>query len=90
MEYLEEIAIDAAKKLAAGEKLAKRNKNKTLVDKVIDLALKQEWLREKFFESAKGKVIKMTGGLYPAPLKVNNLIVLIKINICVCINYKYK
>lgn len=67
---MEEIAIDAAKKLAAGHKLTKRNKNKTLIDKVIDLALQQEWLREKFFDSAKGKVLKMTGGLYPAPLKV--------------------
>lgn len=69
---MEEIAIDAAKKLAAGQKLAKRNKNKTLVDSVIDLALKQEWLREKFFNSAKEKVLKMTGGLYPAPLKVSD------------------
>lgn len=67
---MEEIAVDAAKKLAAGQKLTKRNKNKTLIDKVIDLALQQEWLREKFFDSAKGKVLKMTGGLYPAPLKV--------------------
>lgn len=73
LEYLEEVAVDAAKKLATGQKLAKRNKNKTLVDSAIDLALKQEWLREKFFDSAKGKVLKMTGGLYPAPLKVYNL-----------------
>lgn len=70
LEYLEEIAIDAAKKLAAGQKLAKRNKNKSLIDSAIDLALKQEWLREKFFDSTKDKVLKMTGGLYPAPLKV--------------------
>lgn len=67
---MEEIAVDAAKKLASGQKLTKRNKNKTLIDKAIDLALQQEWLREKFFDSAKGKVLKMTGGLYPAPLKV--------------------
>lgn len=71
LEYLEEVAVDAAKKLAGGQKLAKRNKNKSLVDSAIDLALKQEWLREKFFNSAKDKVIKMTGGLYPAPLKVS-------------------
>jgi hypothetical protein len=70
LEYLEEVAIDAAKKLVAGQKLTKRNKNKTLLDSAIDLALKQEWLREKFFDSAKGKVLKMTRGLYPAPLKV--------------------
>ncbi|KAL4105072.1 hypothetical protein QTP88_020347 [Uroleucon formosanum] len=74
LEYLEEIAVDAAKKLAAGQKLTKRNKNKTLIDKVIDLALQQEWLREKFFDSAKGKVLKMTGGLYPAPLKIIEVI----------------
>lgn len=71
---MEEIAVDAAKKLAAGQKLAKRVKNKSLVDSAIDLALKQEWLREKFFDSAKSKVLKLTGGLYPAPLKVSFLI----------------
>lgn len=70
---MEEIAVDAAKKLAAGQKLAKRIKNKSLIDSAIDLALKQEWLREKFFDSAKSKVLKLTGGLYPAPLKVSFL-----------------
>ncbi|XP_060844681.1 trifunctional enzyme subunit alpha, mitochondrial [Rhopalosiphum padi] len=74
LEYLEEIAVDAAKKLASGQKLTKRNKNKTIIDKAIDLALQQEWLREKFFDSAKGKVLKMTGGLYPAPLKIIEVI----------------
>jgi len=78
---LEEIAVDAAKKLAAGQKLTKRSKNKTIVDKVIDLALQQEWLREKFFDSAKGKVLKMTGGLYPAPLKVTYNFFFKKVNI---------
>lgn len=73
MEYLEEIAVDAAKKLVTGPKSIKRNKNKTIVDSAIDLAIKQEWLREKFFGSTKNKVLKMTGGLYPAPLKVCNL-----------------
>lgn len=68
---MEEVAVDAAKKLAEGQKLAKRNKNKTLVDSLVDLALNQEWLRGKFFDSAKEKVLKMSGGLYPAPLKVS-------------------
>lgn len=86
LEYLEEVAIDAAKKLAAGQKLAKRNKNKTLVDSAIDLALKQDWLREKFFDSAKNKVLKLTGGLYPAPLKVINLKVSYKPVLILC-NY---
>lgn len=76
LEYLEEVAVDAAKKLVAGQKLAKRNKNKTLIDSAIDLALKQDWLREKFFDSAKNKVLKMTRGLYPAPLKVINFKIL--------------
>lgn len=82
LEYLEEVAIEAAKKLVAGQKLPKRNKNKTLVDSAIDLALKQEWLREKFFDSAKGKVLKMTRGLYPAPLKVLILMSFIKLKLC--------
>lgn len=78
LEYLEEVAVDAAKKLSSGQKLAKRNKNKSLIDSGIDLALKQEWLRNKFFDSAKNKVLKMTRGLYPAPLKVSNFKVFYK------------
>lgn len=66
--------------MAAGQKLVKRNKNKSIVDGAIDLALKQEWLREKFFNSAKDKVLKLTGGLYPAPLKVSYLVVFISIH----------
>lgn len=70
LEYLEEVAVDVAKKLASGQKLAKRNKNKSLLDNVIDLALKQEWLQKKFFDYTKIKVLTLTKGLYPALLKV--------------------
>ncbi|XP_050426039.1 trifunctional enzyme subunit alpha, mitochondrial [Adelges cooleyi] len=74
LEYLEEVAIDAAKQIVSGSKKIKRNKNKTLVDSAIDLGIKNEWIREKFFESTKNKVEKMTRGLYPAPLKILDVI----------------
>ncbi|XP_050526892.1 trifunctional enzyme subunit alpha, mitochondrial [Daktulosphaira vitifoliae] len=74
LEYLEEVAVDAAKQIASGSKKIKRNKNKTLVDKVLDLGMKNEWIRDKFFDNAKSKVLKMTKGLYPAPIKILEVI----------------
>lgn len=43
---------------------------KGLVDKVTDFALGFDFVKDKVFGKAKDQVMKMTGGLYPAPLKV--------------------
>ena len=69
LEYLEEVAIQAAKELASGK--LKPNRNKPLMDRVLRLVLKSEYLREKIiFDGAKKAVMKATLGLYPAPLKI--------------------
>lgn len=70
LEYLEEVAIDAARQLAAGTLKVDRKK-KSLPDKLLNFALQYDWVKNQIFNKAKTQVMKMTGGLYPAPLKVN-------------------
>ena len=67
--YLEEIAIKSAKNLATGD-LKVNRKPKGLMNKVMDSALQYDKVKDYVFNQAKGKVIKMTNGLYPAPLKI--------------------
>ncbi|XP_076440395.1 trifunctional enzyme subunit alpha, mitochondrial-like [Babylonia areolata] len=69
MKYLEEVAVDAARGLADGT-LKKTPKKKGLQDKVMDLVLSNDMGKNFVFNKAKGQVMKMTGGLYPAPLKI--------------------
>lgn len=68
--YLEEVAIMIAKQIANGQLKVDRNK-KGLMDKVMNFALQYDWVKDKIFEKAKAQVMKMSGGLYPAPLRVN-------------------
>ncbi|XP_075213578.1 monolysocardiolipin acyltransferase Mtpalpha [Lycorma delicatula] len=73
LEYLEEVAIDAAKQLADGTLKVDRKK-KSIVDKVLNFALQYDWVKDQIFNKAKSQVMKMTGGLYPAPLKILDVI----------------
>nr|CAI5826675.1 unnamed protein product [Callosobruchus analis] len=66
--YLEEVAVMIAKQLAAGK--LKPNRPKSLQDKVLDYALQYNWVKDKIFGKAKEQVMKMSGGLYPAPLRI--------------------
>lgn len=71
-EYLERVSIQVAQELAAGKLKVERGP-KILMDKVLNFALQYNWVRDKIFDQARGKIMKMSGGLYPAPLKVINL-----------------
>jgi len=73
MEYLEEVAVATARKLATGELKVDRTK-KGLVDKIMAFVLQYDWVKDQIFNKAKGQVLKMTGGLYPAPLKILEVI----------------
>ncbi|KAL1124486.1 hypothetical protein AAG570_001112 [Ranatra chinensis] len=73
MEYLEEVAVLSAKQLASGQLKVDRSK-KSLMDKVMDFVLKYDWVKDQIFNKARGQVMKMTGGLYPAPLKILDVI----------------
>ncbi|XP_033301284.1 trifunctional enzyme subunit alpha, mitochondrial isoform X2 [Bombus bifarius] len=73
MRYLEETAIRAAKDLANGTLKIDRSP-KTLMDKVMNFALSYEFVKNQVFTRAKNEVMKKTGGLYPAPLKILDVI----------------
>ncbi|XP_076764127.1 monolysocardiolipin acyltransferase Mtpalpha [Xylocopa sonorina] len=69
MKYLEEVAIKAAQDIANGTLKIKRGP-KTLTDQVINYALSFEFVKNQIFNRARSEVMKKTGGLYPAPLKI--------------------
>lgn len=68
MEYLEEVAVQTARAIAEGT--LKVDRKKSLTDKAMNFALGFDWVKDQIFQKAKGQVMKLTGGLYPAPLKV--------------------
>ncbi|XP_072355092.1 hydroxyacyl-CoA dehydrogenase trifunctional multienzyme complex subunit alpha b isoform X3 [Scyliorhinus torazame] len=68
MEYLEEVAIDCARGIANKQISLKRKKN--LVNRVQSWAFKFPLVREQVYKTVGKKVMAQTKGLYPAPLKI--------------------
>ncbi|CAL8131627.1 unnamed protein product [Orchesella dallaii] len=68
MQYLEEVAIKTAKGLVDGS--VKASRKKSTLTNVMDFALKFDFVKNKIFEKAKAQVMKQTKGVYPAPLKI--------------------
>lgn len=66
--YLEEVAINVAKDLASGKLKAERIQS--FQDRCLAYALRYNWVKDQIFGKAKAQVLKMSQGLYPAPLKV--------------------
>lgn len=71
-EYLEEVAVKIAKDIASGKLKVERKSG--LMDKVFSGALKIQYVRDFILNKAKAQVMKMTGGNYPAPLKILDLV----------------
>jgi len=70
MTYLENCAVNYAKQLADGSLKSKQKKPK-LQTKVVKKALSYGKSREYFFNTqVKAGIMKQTKGLYPAPLKI--------------------
>lgn len=69
MQYLEDVAVATAKQLSSGQLKINRSP-KSLTDKIFAFAIKYNWVRDQIFGRAEKQVLKLTGGLYPAPLKV--------------------
>ncbi|KAK3089072.1 hypothetical protein FSP39_000564 [Pinctada imbricata] len=69
LQYLQEVAIESAKGLA-NKTLKKTKKKEKLPDKIVNFLLHQPWGRNMIFDKARGPVMKLTGGKYPAPLKI--------------------
>jgi len=68
LEYLESVAVSIASQLAAGT--LKATKKKGLMDQLMNIALKINFVKDKIFQKAKGQVMKASKGLYPAPLRI--------------------
>lgn len=68
LEYLEEVAVETAKNLANGK--LKINRTRPLMERLMRKGLEYEFVRNKIFGTAKAQVMKASGGLYPAPLKI--------------------
>ncbi|CAK9815005.1 Trifunctional enzyme subunit alpha, mitochondrial [Anthophora plagiata] len=73
MRYLEETAIRAAKDIASGALKIERGP-KTLLDQVMNYALSFQFVKDQVFNRARNEVMKKSGGLYPAPLKILEVI----------------
>lgn len=73
IEYLEKVAIQTAKDLAS-DKLKVNRKKTGLVNSVMEFAFSVDWVKDKVFGKAREQVMKLSGGLYPAPLKIIDVI----------------
>ncbi|EFA04382.1 Trifunctional enzyme subunit alpha, mitochondrial-like Protein [Tribolium castaneum] len=72
-QYLESVAVDVAKQLASGKLKVDRKKSQ-LTDRLLEFALQYNWVKDQIFGKAKAQVMKMSGGLYPAPLRILEVI----------------
>merc|ERR1712012_146415 len=69
--YLEQDAVDLARNIADEKvKIPARGKPKNMVEKITKLALQYDFAKDIVFNKAKDQVMKQTNGLYPAPLKI--------------------
>lgn len=69
IQYLEKVAIDVAKDLSTGK--MKINREKTgVVNKLTEYVMGIDFVKDQIFKKAKQQVMKLSGGLYPAPLKI--------------------
>lgn len=72
IEYLEEVAITFAKGLADRKVSAKQGKG--LMDKLTSYAMTIPFVRQQIYKTVEEKVKKQTKGLYPAPLKIIDVV----------------
>lgn len=66
--YLENIAVEVASNLAKGK--LKVNRKRPLIERITNYVMSFPYVRQQVFNKAKGQVMKQTQGLYPAPLKI--------------------
>ncbi|XP_015109363.1 trifunctional enzyme subunit alpha, mitochondrial [Diachasma alloeum] len=73
LRYLEDTAIKVAKDLASGQLKIDRSP-KSVTGKITNWALSLDVVKDQIFKKSKQQVLKMTNGLYPAPLKILEVI----------------
>lgn len=72
IEYLEEVAVTFAKGLADRKISPKQNKG--LMEKLTSYAMTIPFVRQQIYKTVEEKVKKQTKGLYPAPLKIVDVV----------------
>lgn len=72
-DYLEQIAIETARGMASGS-VKRQPRKKNLMDKVTDKLLQYDFGRNYVLNQARTQVMKLTGGLYPAPLQIIDVV----------------
>lgn len=73
IQYLEKVAVDVAKDLSTGK--LKVNRQKTgVIAKATDYAMSLDFVKDFVFKKARQQVMKMSGGLYPAPLRILDIV----------------
>lgn len=73
MQYLENVAINVAKDLSTGK--LKVNRQKTgLVNQATEFVMGINFVKDQIFKKARQQVMKMSGGLYPAPLRILDVV----------------
>ncbi|KAM8833143.1 hydroxyacyl-CoA dehydrogenase trifunctional multienzyme complex subunit alpha b [Synchiropus picturatus] len=68
IDYLEEVAVQCARGIAS--KKIQLTKPKGTMQKIQDYIMGFELVRNQIYKTVKGKVMKQSKGLYPAPLKI--------------------
>ncbi|OWR50827.1 hydroxyacyl-coenzyme A dehydrogenase [Danaus plexippus plexippus] len=69
MAYLEKVAVQIAKDIASGKMKVERGK-KGVVNQLMASVMDVEFVKNFIFKKAKDQVMKASRGLYPAPLKI--------------------
>ncbi|XP_015904860.1 trifunctional enzyme subunit alpha, mitochondrial [Parasteatoda tepidariorum] len=67
-EYLEEVAVNVAQDLAS--KKLKIDRTRPLMERIMNYVFSFQYIRDKIFSKAKQQVMEKTNGLYPAPLRI--------------------
>ncbi|KAM4695094.1 trifunctional enzyme subunit alpha, mitochondrial [Discoglossus pictus] len=68
IEYLEEVAVQCARGIAKKKISLKREKG--LIQKITDYVMSVPFVRQQIYKTVEKKVQKQTKGLYPAPLRI--------------------
>ncbi|XP_022089587.1 trifunctional enzyme subunit alpha, mitochondrial-like [Acanthaster planci] len=72
LDYLEDVAVDAAKDIVS--KKLKTEKVKGLAQKLTDYVMSLGFVKNQIYKQVHGMVMKNTRGLYPAPLKIIDVV----------------
>uniref|UniRef100_A0A8D3CCE6 Trifunctional enzyme subunit alpha, mitochondrial n=1 Tax=Scophthalmus maximus TaxID=52904 RepID=A0A8D3CCE6_SCOMX len=80
IDYLEEVAIECARGIVS-KKIPLR-KEKGRMQKIQDHIMSYGFVRNQIYKTVHGKVMKQSKGLYPAPLKIIEVISICNSSLC--------